>query len=97
VIIRILIGGLAAGWLAGCATAPSPLTAASPASPAAAEGARTPRQSSLREDALSRKTATMLSTAQKEQQRWDAYGPVSGNPEDEPKDKNQGDMKHDHH
>jgi hypothetical protein len=70
-----------------CATAPPPLTSASPASAEAPEGARTPRQASLQADDASRKTAALLSTAQKEQQHWDASGPVSGNPEEEPKDK----------
>jgi hypothetical protein len=53
----------AAALLAGCATAPPPLTSASPASPDAPEGARTPRQSSLRADDLTRKTAALLSAA----------------------------------
>ncbi|HSI14237.1 MAG TPA: hypothetical protein VK961_19465 [Chthoniobacter sp.] len=87
----------AAALLAGCATTPPPLTSASPASPEAAEGARVPRQSSLRADDLTQKTAVLLSAARKEQQHWDAYGPVSGSPEEEPKDTTtQPNMKHDH-
>ena len=82
--------------LAGCAAAPPPLTSASPASPDAAESVRTPRVSSLRADAVTRKTATLLSAAQKEQAHWDAYGPVSGSPEEEPKDSGKQEMKHEH-
>lgn len=87
----------AAALLAGCATAPPPLTSASPASPEAPEGAHTPRQSSLRADDATRKTAALLSAAQKEQQHWDAYGPVSGSPEEEPKNNTKPEMKHEHH
>jgi len=86
----------AAVWLAGCATAPRPLTPASPASPDAPEGARIPRRTSLGADATTRKTAALLSAAQKEQAHWDAYGPVSGNPDDEPKAEAKPEMKHDH-
>jgi hypothetical protein len=68
----------AALLLGSCATAPPPLTSASPASPEAPEGARTPRQTALRADELTRKTATLLSAAQKEQEGWDEHGPVSG-------------------
>ena len=92
-----IIAGAAVALLAGCATAPPPLTAASPASPAAQEGARVPRQSSLRPDDVSRKTSALLSAAQKEQQHWDAYGPLSGSPEEEPKSNTQPEMKHEHH
>jgi len=87
----------AAVLLAGCASAPPPLTTASPASPAAAEGARAPRHSSLGADALTQKTTAQLTAAQKEQQHWDAYGPVSGNPEEAPKDNTPTDTKHEHH
>jgi hypothetical protein len=88
----------AAVLFAGCATAPPPpLTSASPASPQAAEGARIPSQTSLHADDVTRKTATLLSAAQKEQVHWDAYGPVSGNPGEEPKDNAQPEMKHEHH
>jgi hypothetical protein len=86
----------AAALFAGCATTPPPLTLASPASPDAPEGARTPRQTSLSTDAMTRKTAALLSAAQKEQAHWNAYGPVSGNPEDEPKDTAKPEMKHEH-
>lgn len=86
----------AAVLLASCATAPPPLTPASPASPNAAEGTRVPRESSLRADAVTCKTAALLSAAQKEQAHWDAYGPVSGSPEEEPKDNAKQEMKHEH-
>ena len=84
----------AAAFLAGCATARPPLTASHPASPAAPEGARVARTTSLRADDATRKTNAMLSAARKEQEHWDAYGPVSGTPEDAPKTKPE--MKHDH-
>ncbi len=83
--------------LAGCATtSPPPLTAASPASPDAPEGARLARQTSLRSDDTTRKSRALLSAAQKEQEKWDAYGPVSGTPEDAPKTNDKPEMKHDH-
>jgi hypothetical protein len=91
------IACVAVALLAGCATAPPPLTSASPASPDAPEGARTQRQSSLRTDDATRKTAALLSAAQKEQQHWDAYGPVSGSPDEEPKDNTKPETKHEHH
>jgi hypothetical protein len=79
---------------AGCATtSPPPLTAASPASPDAPEGARLARQTSLRADDTTRKSRALLSAAQKEQEKWDAYGPVSGTPEDAPKPERKMDMK----
>lgn len=86
-----------AALLAGCATVPPPLTSASPASPAATEGAGVPRQTSLRADDLTKKTAAQLSAARQEQQYWDAYGPVSGSPEEAPKDTQKPEMKHEHH
>ena len=88
---------LTAALLAGCATAlPPPLTAAHPASPDAPEGARLARQTSLCADDATRKSRVMLSAAQKEQEHWDAYGPVSGTPEDASKTNAKPDMKHDH-
>ena len=85
---------LAAALLAGCATAPpTPLTAAHPASPDAPEGARLARQTSLRADETTRKSHALLSAAQKEQEHWDDYGPVSGTPEDAPKTDGEMDMK----
>lgn len=88
---------LAAALLTGCATTPPPpLSADHPASPEAAEGARVPRQSSLRADEATRKSRTLLSAAQEEQKKWDAYGPVSGTPEDAPKPDAKPAMKHDH-
>ena len=92
----------AAALLAGCATAPPPpLTATHPASPDAPEGARLARQTSLRADETTRKSHALLSAAQKEQEHWDDYGPVSGTPEDAPKtdgkmDMKNMEMKHDH-
>lgn len=65
--------------------------AAHPASPDAPEGARLARQTSLCADETTRKSHALLSAAQKEQEKWDAYGPVSGTPEDAPKE----DMKMD--
>lgn len=95
-----------AALLAGCASAPPPrLTAASPASPDAPEGARIARQTSLRSDDATGKTRALLTAAQKEQEKWDAYGPVSGTPEDAPKpgmksdgkmDMKNMEMKHEH-
>ncbi|MEI9898447.1 MAG: hypothetical protein WDN28_32460 [Chthoniobacter sp.] len=82
--------------LAGCATAPLPLTSASPASPDAPEGARAPRLTSLRADDLTRQTATILAAARKEQEHWDASGPVSGTPDEAPKDNPPPEMKHEH-
>ena len=87
----------AAALLAGCATAPPPLTASHPASPEAPEGARLARQTSLRPDETTRKSRALLSAAQKEQEYWDAYGPVSGTPEDAPKTDAKPEMKHDRH
>ena len=88
---------LTATLLAGCASAPPPLTATSPASPQAPEGARIARTTSLRADDTTRKTKTLLSAARKEQEHWDAYGPVSGTPEDAPKTDAKPEMKHDRH
>ena len=87
---------LAAALLAGCASAPPPLTANHPASADAPEGARVARTTSLRADDATRKTNAMLSAARKEQEHWDAYGPVSGTPEDAPKTNAKPEMKHDH-
>ena len=93
-MIRPNIFFAAAGLFAGCATAPPPpLSTASPASPQALEGARIARTTSLRPDEATRKTSALLSAAQKEQEKWDAYGPVSGTPEDAPKTEGKTDMK----
>ena len=51
------------------------------------------RQTSLRADDATRKSRELLSAAQKEQEHWDAYGPVSGTPETNTKPE----MNHDHH
>lgn len=80
--------------LAACATVPPPpLTAASPASPEAPEGIRIARQTSLQADETTRKSHAMLSAAQKEQEQWDDYGPVSGTPDTAPKTGDQMEMK----
>ena len=99
---RLLIPLAAAVLFAGCATTTlPPLTSASPASPEAPEGARLARQTSLRADETTRKSRALLSAAQKEQEKWDDYGPVSGTPEDAPKtdakmDMKNMEMKHEH-
>ncbi len=88
--------------LAACAMTPlPPPTAASPASPEAPEGAHVARQTSLRADETTRKSRALLSAAQKEQEKWDDYGPVSGTPDDAPKtggkmDMKNMEMKHEH-
>jgi hypothetical protein len=88
---------LAAG-LTSCSTpVPPALTSAHPANPEAREGADIPRQSSLRADETTRKSHALLSAAQKEQEQWDASGPVSGTPEAAPKEGNMPGMKHEHH
>jgi hypothetical protein len=93
-----LLSLLASALLAGCATSPpTPLTAASPASADAMEGARVVRQTSLRTDETTRQSRALLSAAQKEQQNWDAYGPVSGTPEAAPKADVKPEMNHEHH
>jgi hypothetical protein len=66
----------------GCATAPLPLTADSPASPYAAAGVPPERHSSLRPDDATLKSRAMLAAAAKAQQHWDEEGPVSGTPAD---------------
>jgi hypothetical protein len=82
---------------AGCATAPPPgIAVTSPASPAAPEGARIARQTSLRPDDATRKTRELLSAAQREQKHWDAYGPVSGTPENAPKNDAKPEHRHEH-
>ncbi len=89
---------LAASLFAGCATAPPPpLAATSPASPEAPEGARLARSTALRTDDSTRKTAALLSAAKKDQEQWDASGPVSGTPENAAKTSSQPEMKHEHH
>ena len=94
-IMRPLTFFAAAIVLAGCASAPPPLTAAHPASPDAPEGARLARQTSLRADDATRKSRALLSAARKEQEEWDAHGPVSGTPEDAPKSAPKSGMKMD--
>ena len=102
-MIRLLTLFAAAALLAGCASAPlPPLAATHPASADAPEGARLARQTSLRADDATRKSHALLSAAQKEQEKWDIYGPVSGTPEDAPKtgdkmDMKKMEMKHDQH
>ena len=95
---RIALLGAAILLLEGCAATPlTPLTAGSPASPKAAEGGPLPRQTSLRADAVTQQTRAQLSAAQKEQEHWDDYGPVSGTLEEEPKTETQPEKHtHDH-
>src|SRR5689334_10570037 len=100
--MRHFILCLAVALLAGCATAPPPLTAASPASSEAPEGARVARLNALQADETTRKSRVLLTAAQKEQEKWDEYGPVSGTPEDAPQtggkmEMKNMEMKHDHH
>ena len=99
--MKRLLTFLSAALLAGCSIAPPPLTGAHPASPDAPEGVRLARQTSLRVDDTTRKSHALLSAAQKEQEKWDAYGPLSDTPEDAPKtnakpDMKKKEMKHDH-
>jgi outer membrane PBP1 activator LpoA protein len=89
---------IAAALLAGCATVPPPpLVATHPASPEAPEGARLSRLISLNPDDATRKTRALLSAAQKEQEQWDAHGPVSGTPENAPESGTKPKLKHEHH
>jgi hypothetical protein len=84
--------------LAGCAGTPPPdFAASSPVSPEAPEGARFARQTSLHPDDVTRKSRALLSVAQKAQEHWDAYGPVSGTPEDASKRNTKPEAKHEHH
>ncbi len=69
--------------LSGCATAPPPLTADSPANPDAPAGVPPGRHASLRPDDATSKTRAMLAAAAKAQAEWNERGPVSGTP-DEP-------------
>ncbi len=92
------ISFLAAALLASCASAPPPpLSANHPASADAPEGARIARTTSLRADEATRKSHALLSAAQKEQEAWDQYGPVSGTPADAPNTNAKPEMKHDQH
>ncbi len=54
------------------------------------------RQTSLHADDATRKSRALLSAAQKEQEKWDDNGPVSGTPEDAPKTDAKPEMKHEH-
>ena len=71
---------LLATLLSGCATAPPPLTADSPASPDAAAGVSPGRHASLRPDEGTLKSRAMLAAAAKAQEQWNENGPVSGTP-----------------
>lgn len=87
---------MAALLLTGCAAiSPVSFPATHPASPNAPEGARPSWQTSLGPDELTRKSQAMLSAARKEQEFWDAHGPVSGSPEETPQPKPEG--KHELH
>ena len=78
----LLIPVAAALFLAGCAalqpTAQGPL---GPAHAQAPEGVRRPPIHALEADEATLKTRALLAAARKEQEYWDAYGPVSGSPE----------------
>ena len=78
----LLIPVAAALFLAGCAalqpTAQGPL---GPAHAQAPEGVRRPPLHALEADEATLKTRALLAAARKEQEYWDAYGPVSGSPE----------------
>lgn len=85
--------------LGGCAVAPrQPLAENHPASPVAAEGMTTARPTTLRADETTRRSHAQLATAQKEQEEWDAHGPVSGTPEEATTNNSaQPEKKHEHH
>ena len=77
-----LIPVAAALFLAGCAALPPPpLGPSDPAHAQAPEGVRRPPIHSLEADEATLKTRALLAAARKEQEYWDAYGPVSGSPE----------------
>jgi hypothetical protein len=64
--IALLLAGALAILSPACSITEPPMTATSPFNPRAPEGARLPRQESLQPDSATRKTAALLSTAQKE-------------------------------
>lgn len=66
--------------LSGCATAPPPLTADSPANPDAPAGVPPGRHASLRPDDATLKSRAMLAAAAKAQEQWNENGPVFGTP-----------------
>lgn len=77
-----LIPVAAALFLAGCAALPpNPQGLSGPAHAQAPEGVRRPPIHSLEADEATLKTRALLAAARKEQEYWDAYGPVSGSPE----------------
>jgi len=87
---------LAAVLLSGCASAPPPnFPSSHPASPEAPESRPLTRVTSLRADEVTRKTDALLTAARKEQERWDATGPVSGTPS-APADSNHSPTAHEH-
>jgi hypothetical protein len=51
----------------------------------------------LRADDATRKSRALLTAAQREQEEWDAHGPVSGTPENASKTDAKPETKHDHH
>ena len=82
--------------LAGCTTPIAPtFSTAHPASPDAPEGVRIAPKTSLRADDATRKSHSLLSAAQREQEHWDKSGPVSGTPKDANAN-GKPEMKHDH-
>ncbi len=82
VMHAFLTAFIAVLFLAGCAAFPPiPQGPTSPAHAQAPEGARRDPINSLQADEATLKTQALLSAARKEQEYWDAYGPVSGSPE----------------
>ncbi len=78
----LLIPFASALFLAGCAALPpTPQGPSGPAHARAPEGARRAPIRSLQADEATLKTQALLAAARKEQEYWDAYGPVSGSPE----------------
>ena len=95
---RFLAFFATAALLAACAaTHTQPPGVPNPSNPDAPEGARVPRQTSLRADDTTRKSHALLTSAKNEQEKWDAYGPVSGTPQDPAKAEAKPETKHEHH
>jgi hypothetical protein len=73
-----MLGGTLTVLAAACAsTSLPPMTTANPANSKAPEGTRLPRQESLQPDSASRKTAALLSAAQKKSEHADAGSSAS--------------------
>jgi hypothetical protein len=84
-IASMLAGALAISAMACSSTSSPSMTAATPVSPAAAEGARLPRQEYLQPDSASRKTAALLSAAEKETEHAEAGSSAAGTSTQSPK------------